>query len=47
MAHDFDRTGEHDDSVENYVLDTLRAVLDEAALKKIAVKTFEELTNGK
>lgn len=47
LAHDFDRTAEHDDSVEDYVLDTVRAVLDEAARKKIAVTTFEELTNCK
>jgi peptidoglycan/xylan/chitin deacetylase (PgdA/CDA1 family) len=43
LAHDFDRTDEHDDAVEDYVLNTVKAVLDKAEQKGIAVKTFREL----
>jgi peptidoglycan/xylan/chitin deacetylase (PgdA/CDA1 family) len=43
LVHDFDRTVEGDDTVEDYVLDTVKAVLEMAERKGMAVKPFREL----
>ncbi|MHC4743896.1 MAG: polysaccharide deacetylase family protein [Planctomycetota bacterium] len=43
LMHDFDRTEEHDDTVEAYVIDVVEAALAVAKRKGIAVKTMKEL----
>lgn len=43
LVHDFDRTDEHDEEVEDYVLDVVKAVIEKAEQKGMAIETMEGL----